>query len=410
MRVRITAAGVALAVLAAACGSQAADAGPPPPRPTLPSTITAGDAGDQLEVPGQPPLLLSNRTVELDDVVFDTFNGGSVPLTRATPTMIARLSDAIPPLVFPRYEDADAGDWLEPSDLVLGFVAADGAAYAYPHKILNFHEIVNDTLGGEPVLITFCPLCRSGVVYDRRLDGQTLSFGNTSALYLSDMVMFDRETYSYWWQVPGEAIVGTLAGQRLTPLASETVEWRTWRALHPDTKLLSRETGFARNYNRDPFTGLGASLDEGARPFQSNPAPTDGRLAPSEMVLGLEVDGRHAVYSLTRIGDGVRNDWLANRPIVLFTSASGPAGAAYFADLQLDPQLEEDLADELDDGVLTFEAGGGVWRDDQTGSIWDLAGRAIEGPLAGSQLEPIPSRSTFWYAFVAAFPDAELRD
>jgi hypothetical protein len=404
---RLAVLGVTFAVLAAACAAESSGAGTPPPRPTLPSTLTAGEAGAHLEVPGQQPLVLEKRTVELGDVVFDTFNGGSVPLDRATPTMIARLSDAIPPLDTPRYEEAAAGDWMAPTDLVLGYIAADGVAYAYPHKILNFHEIVNDVLAEQPIVITFCPLCRSSVVYDRRLDGETLTFGNTSALYLSDMVMFDRETYSYWWQVPGEAIVGTFAGQRLTPLASETVEWRTWRALHPDTQLLSRETGFARNYDRDPFTSLGASLDEGARPFQSSPAETDGRLAPSEVVLGLEVDGRHAVYSLTRIGDGVRNGDLAERPVVVFSSAAGPGGAAFFAD----PTIDEDLEVDLDeDEVLTFESGGGVWRDDQTGSIWDFAGRAIEGPLTGTQLERAPSRVTFWYAFVAAFPEAELRD
>lgn len=405
--VRLSIVGVALVVLAAACAAEPTDAGTPLPRPTLPSTLTAAEAGDQLDVPGVPPLMLTQRTVELGDIIFDTFNGGSVPLTRATPTMIARLSDAIPPLDSPRYEEAAAGDWLQPTDLVLGYVAADGAAYAYPNKILNFHEIVNDVLGGEPVLITFCPLCRSSVVYDRRLGDETLTFGNTSALYLSDMVMFDRETYSYWWQVPGEAIVGMLAGERLTPLASETMEWRTWRALHPDTKLLSRDTGFARNYDRDPFTNLGESLDTGARPFQSTPAETDGRLDPSEMVLGLEVDGEHAVYSLTRIGDGVRNGDLAERPIAVFSAAAGPGGAAFFAD----PEVGDEFDVELDDDErLTFEAGGGVWRDDQTESIWDLGGRAIEGPLTGLQLERVPSRATFWYAFVAAFPDAELRD
>lgn len=405
---RLTVVGVAFAVLAAACASETSDAGTPPPRPTLPSSLLASEAGDLLDVPGQEqPLVLGKRTVELGEIVFDTFNGGSVPLDRATPTMIARLSDAIPPLDSPRYEEAAAGEWLDPTDLVLGYVAADGVAYAYPHKILNFHEIVNDVLGDQPVLITYCPLCRSSVVYDRRLDGETLTFGNTSALYLSDMVMFDRETYSYWWQVPGEAIVGELAGQRLTPLPSESVEWRTWRALHPETRLLSRETGFVRNYDRDPFTNLGASLDAGARPFQSNPAETDGRLAPSDVVLGLEVDGQHAVYSLTRIGDGVRNGWLAERPVAVFSTSAGPGGAAFFAN----PELADDLDGELAEGEsLTFEAGGGVWRDDQTESIWDLSGRAIEGPLTGTQLERVPSRATFWYAFVAAFPEADLRD
>jgi hypothetical protein len=236
------------------------------------------------------------------------------------------------------------------------------------------------------------------VVYDRRLDGQTLTFGNTSALYLSDMVMFDRETYSYWWQVPGDALVGSLAGKRLQPLASETMEWRSWRALHPDTRLLSRETGYPRNYDRDPFKGLGESVDAGARPFQSNPEETDARLSPSDIVLGLEVEGQHAVYSLTVIGDGVRNGELADRPVAIFSVSDGPGGAAFFAD----PEAAEE-------GRLTFEFDGANWLDEKTGSRWDLGGRAIDGPLAGTALERVPTRATFWYAFVAAFPEAELR-
>lgn len=400
MPVRITVALAVLALVAAACGSDAVDAETPSAtRPLPPTTVIASDAGDEFEVPGIGTLLLANRTVELDSIVFDTFNGGSVPLSRATASMISRLSDAIPPIDTPRYEQASEGDWLSPTDLVLGFIAADGGAYAFPHKILNFHEIVNDELGGQPIVITYCPLCRSSVVYDRRLGDRTLTFGNTSALYLSDMVMFDRETYSYWWQVPGDALVGALAGERLQPLASETMEWRSWRALHPDTLLLSRKTGHTRNYDRDPFTGLGESVDAGARPFQANPQETDARLAPSDMVLGLEVAGEHAVYSLTVIGDGVRNGELADRPVSIFSLSEGPAGGAFFAD----PEAFEEER-------LTFGFDGANWFDEETGSKWDLGGRAIDGPLSGTALERVPTRTTFWYAFVAAFPDAELRD
>ena len=389
----------ALALVAAACGENSEDAGTPAPRPTLLSTLTAGEAGHQLEVPGQPPLLLSNRTVELGDIVFDTFNGGSVTLDQATASTIARLSDAIPPIDQPVYGDAGTGDWLDPSDLVLGFVASDGSAYAYPHKILNFHEIVNDELGGEPVVVTYCPLCRSGVVYSRVLDGETLTFGNTSALYRSDMVMFDRETYSYWWQVPGEAIVGTAAGARLQPLASETMEWQIWRDLHPETLLLSRDTGFVRGYERDPFIRMGAAVDSGIRPFQSDPEETDGRLRPSDVVLGIEIDGRNAVYSLTAIGNGVRNGEFGGRPIAIFSLIAGPSGAAFFAD-----------PDGYEGERLTFEITNEGWRDLETSSTWDLGGRAIDGALAGAVLEGVPTRTTFWYAFVAAFPEAELRE
>ncbi|MFA9565117.1 MAG: DUF3179 domain-containing (seleno)protein, partial [Acidimicrobiales bacterium] len=152
--------------------------------------------------------------------MFDTFDGGSTPpLPESTPELRSRLLDAIPPIDAPTYGDATSGDWLEPDDLVLGYEAG-GQPYAYPFKILNFHEVVNDRLDGLPVLISYCPLCGSGIVYDRRVDGRVLSFGNTSALYESDLVMVDRATGSYWWQVAGEAIVGPLTGTELTALPS----------------------------------------------------------------------------------------------------------------------------------------------------------------------------------------------
>lgn len=143
---------------------------------------------------GAPPDVdLSAHTVPLDEIYFDTFDGGAVPLSESTSELRARLLHAIPPIDDPIYDDVTAGDWLNPDDPVLGYVAG-GQAYAYPFKILNYHEIVNDVLDGSPVLISFCPLCRSAIVYDRRVDGEVLSFGNTSALYESDMVMVDRGT------------------------------------------------------------------------------------------------------------------------------------------------------------------------------------------------------------------------
>ena len=103
---------------------------------------------------------------------------------------------------------------MEDDDLVLGYESGD-EAFAYPINILNFHEMVNDVIGGDPVLIIYCPLCVSGVVFSRAVDGQTLTFGNTSALYQSDLVMYDHQTGTYWFQVAGEAVVGTMTGSRL---------------------------------------------------------------------------------------------------------------------------------------------------------------------------------------------------
>lgn len=366
-------------------------AGPSDPT-LLPPALGRSGGAEDLPL---PPLDRRAHTVPLDRVRFDTFDGRSVQLTDAEAALIARLRNVIPPIDAPRYDPAEGGAWLDGGDMVLGYLTSGGDAYAYPHKILNLHEIVNDELDGVPVAVTYCPLCRSGVVYDRRLDGRTLRFGNTSALYESDLIMFDYQTNSYWWQVPGRAIVDTLAGAALCPLPSQSMTWEQWRTLHPDTRVLSRDTGFPRDYSRDPFTDLGEFLDEGGLPFGDPDSNPDRRLAPSDLVLGVAVGAQHAAYSLTRLGDAALNDTLGGRPVVVFSRAEGPSGAVYFA--------------EVDGRTLRFAVDGEGYRDEQTGSRWDLAGRAIAGPLAGERLEAPPSRSTFWYAYVAAFPDVEVR-
>ena len=353
----------AVALLAAACGGEGASSDATPATVSsatpVPRAAVIGPSGVEL-----PPLEIEQHTVPLEEVYFDTFDGGSRRLSAASEALIAGLRDAIPPIYSPFYEEVEGGDWLSGDDLVIGYLSQSGQAYAYPHKILNFHEIVNDEIDGRPVLISYCPLCRSGVVYDRRLDGRTLTFGNTSALFESDLVMFDWETNSFWWQVPGRAIVGRLSGAALAPLASETMSWSAWRELHPRTnilsRVLSRDLGFARDYERDPFAGLGASLDAGRTPFPTSDASHDDRLRPSAVVLGVVVGEANRVYPLAQLGTTAVNDTIEGRPVVVLVDAERSAGAAFFA--------------EADGRVLTFEYRDGLYVDLETGSSWDLAG------------------------------------
>lgn len=220
-----------------------------------------------------PPVDKSMHIVPLEEIYFDTFQpvNRAVPLSEAPEELIERLRDAIPPIHNPLYENAEQATWLDDEDIVLGYTAGD-QAWAYPVKILNFHEIVNDNLAGQPVLISYCPLCYSGIVFSRVLGDQELLFGNISTLYESDMVMLDYETGSYWWQVAGQAVVGELAGEVLQVLPSRNAAWDEWRETHPGTLVLSRETGFARDYTRDPFTDIGEMANQGRFVFPVSPA------------------------------------------------------------------------------------------------------------------------------------------
>ena len=227
--------------LAVASTTVPASASVPAPSPTLapsqPQPLTSA--------PQEPPDLdQSIASIDLNDIVFDTFDGSSRRLPEADQALIKRLRNAIRPIYSPRYEDASGGDWLDPGDLVLGYVSGSGQAYAYPIKFLNFHELVNDVIDGVPLLVTYCPLCASGVVFDRRVDGEVLTFGNTSALYNSDLVMFDHSSGSYWFQTGGEAVVGTRTGTRLDPLPSSVMTWDQWLALYPETNVLSLDATF----------------------------------------------------------------------------------------------------------------------------------------------------------------------
>ena len=334
------------------------------------------------------------HSVALSAIHFDTFRGGTIPLSDIDEATLLSLRDAIPPIDQPRYEPAESVDWLAPSDLIVGYVAADGQAYAYPTSILNFHEIVNDELAGQQILISYCPLCRSAVVYDRNLGNRLLSFGNTSALFQSDLVMYDRETLSYWFQVAGEAIVGTLAGERLTPLPSVTTSWQQWRELHSDTMVLSRDTGFLRDYGREPLAGLAERINEGGFLFPVTEAALDDRLEPATLVLGVELDGEARAYDIEALGDAATNDRIGSQRVVIFSRAEGPIAVAFRAD---------EAGRELE-----FELSGGRFLDTETGSEWTLRGEAIAGELAGEQLEALPVRTTFWFAYVASFPDATV--
>jgi len=228
------------------------------------------------------------------------------------------------------------------------------------------------------VVVTYCPLCASGAVYSRDLDGQVLLFGNTSALYQSDVVMYDHQTGPYWFQVIGEAIVGPATGSRLTLLPSMTTPWAAWTRLHPDTMVLERPGSGAR-YRRDDFLGYEDSVNEGRFAFPVTESKLDSRLQAGDKVLAVEVRGDHKAYALNGMLEEAINDTVGDQEILVIVRPEGPTGAAY--------------SRTLGDRTLIFTLSDRVLKDVETQSSWDDSGRAVSGPLAGSQLKPVPSRS-----------------
>ncbi|MFQ5701743.1 MAG: DUF3179 domain-containing protein [Acidobacteriota bacterium] len=161
--------------------------------------------------------------------------------------------DGIPALTDPMHESVEMADgWLDPDDRIVG-LTIDGESAAYPIRILNWHEVVNDVVGGKPVVITFCPLCGTGVVFDASLGGQRAIFGVSGLLYNSDVLLYDRRTQSLFSQLMFQAITGPLRGTKLETIPVRITTWNVWKTSHPRTTVLTRSLPYLRDYGTDPY-------------------------------------------------------------------------------------------------------------------------------------------------------------
>lgn len=198
--------------------------------------------------------------------------------------------DGIPAIDRPRFAPAPKIDFLKPLEPVIELVV-NGDARAYPLQILIWHEIANDRVGGVPVAVTFCPLCDTAIVFDRRARGKLLDFGTTGDLRNSDLVMYDRQTESWWQQIGGEAVVGFYTGRSLRELPARIVSWREFEQRHPKGLVLTRDTGFSRPYGQNPYTGYD---NVNSPPFFPAKNLGDRRLPPKERVVFVDF-GKKAV-------------------------------------------------------------------------------------------------------------------
>ena len=199
--------------------------------------------------------------------------------------------DGIPAIDEPVFESVKDASWLEDDDKVIG-VSLEGQSKAYPIPILNWHEIVNDSFNGKPVLVTFCPLCGTGIVFRPKGDGRT-DFGVSGLLYNSDVLLYDRETESLWSQILAEAVSGQRLGEKLDVIPSRHTTWGSWKKNHPNTLVLSRDTGSRRNYDRDPYAGYEKSSKVF---FPLVNMVAEGGLHPKERVLGLRLGNAAKAY------------------------------------------------------------------------------------------------------------------
>lgn len=227
--------------------------------------------------------------------------------------------DGIPSIDDPKYVSvSEADEWIEDNELVLA-LTYEGVKRVYPLQIMVWHEIVNDWIAGDPILITYCPLCGSGIAYERTINGEEVEFGTSGKLYNSNLVMYDRLTDSYWTQIDGLAIVGELTGMELNAISIDTVVWRDWKVNHSDSEVLSQDTGFNRDYGRDPY---GSYYEDSFLLFPVE--SQDTRVHPKTVVFGIEIDGKFKAYKESDLVEtSVINDNFSGVDLKLERSSDG---------------------------------------------------------------------------------------
>ncbi len=329
----------------------------------------------------------SHSSVNLDDIM-----SGGPP------------KDGIPAIDDPRFVSvADADEWLGDREPVVVF-ENDGVVRGYPWQILIWHEIVNDEVAGLPVSVTYCPLCNTAIAFDRRFDGRVLDFGTTGKLRHSDLVMYDRQTETRWQQAVGEAIVGELTGSVLTFLPAPTISWRDLKTQYPNAEILSRDTGFSRPYGNSPYDGY----DTG-RPFLFR-GPRDGRLPMMARVVVVKIGDAAFVYPMETVADEeVVNHEIDGTPVALFYQ-EGTASAVDSRRISGGREVGSATVflSEVDGRKLTFRRDGESFRDEETETRWTYFGEAVEGPLAGKQLQQAVSYIPFWFAWAAFSPETPV--
>ena len=267
---------------------------------------------------------------------------------------------------------------MDPDEWVIGVVIGK-TALAFPVNVLNAHEILVDEAEGVPFLVCWCPLCRTGVVHDRRLGGEVLDFGHSGLLFRSSFLLYDLKTRSYWHHVKGRALTGPMRGKRLAPLPSRFVRWGAWRAAYPSSKVLAK----------DP-----SNLDQTVDSFEPR-----NKTLKLQWGLGVEAGGEDRLFELGQ---------LERMPLVQDVLGGVPVVVAYQPARQIAVAWERTVDGKVLDLRRGADAPDGQPRLEETGenpSVFDLvSGVCVTGPLKDKSLPPV--RQCLWevYAWTAHHP------
>jgi hypothetical protein len=313
--------------------------------------------------------------------------------------------DGIPPIDDPIFQTANTVNWLRCNEPVLS-LSVNGEARAYPVQIMTWHELVNDTFGEVPVTVSYCPLCNSALSYRRDPDGRVVTFGTSGRLFNSSLVMYDRETQSLWTHFNGAAVAGELVGTELELLPMQTTSWASFIQQNPEGLVLTRETGHDRRYGQNPYSGYD-NVDTDPFAFDQE---ADPRLPAKQRIVGIRRGADSAAVVLDDVAAAG----------VLVTEVDGDSLSVWHLPGTASALDATAIVDGRDIGAigvflptadgqaLTFSRDGEQFVDAETGSSWTIQGQAVDGPLAGEQLEQVEHLDTFWFALAAFEPDTRI--
>ncbi len=333
--------------------------------------ITNQIESDAIDFKSTELILMETNGIK-HNIPLDKIKGGGPP------------KDGIPSIDNPVFANVPDSQFMSDSDTVIG-LEINGEKKAYPIFILVWHEIINDKVGGIPVAVTYCPLCYTNQVFERLIDGQEVEFGTSGKLYNSNLLMYDRLTESYWSQALGIAVKGELTGYELNLIPFDVITWGDWKKLHPDTVVLTTDTGYIRSYATDPY---GNYYTEPRIMFPVE--HSDDRMHPKEIIIGFNQDHIYKAYKQNDIElNIIINDSIGETPVMLISLYSENSRAF------------ERTINEL---VLNFEYVDGKILDLQTNSEWNYDGLSISGEYRGVQLKRMPIEPGFWFEWFAFHP------
>jgi hypothetical protein len=302
--------------------------------------------------------------------------------------------DGIPAIGNPQFTGPEEAQYLTGNDLILGLVV-DGVARAYPHKILDWHEIVNDSSDDLLFSVIYCPLTGTGTGWNRRVLGSITTFGVSGLLYNSNIIPYDRETGSNWSQIMLKAINGPLKGTKAETFNLIETTWSTWKSMYPETIVLSESTGYNRNYRISPY-GDYKTNSAILYPLNNN----DDRLDGKERVLGVLLDEKSKAYSIKKFGTSITliHDNFNGQELVIAGSQEKNFVVAFRSNARNGRILQ----------FTVVENSMPVIMQDNEGTLYDVFGQAVGGPGKGQHLSSLTQFTGYWFAWAAFYPEIEL--